>query len=496
MARTAGLWVANGPNPNLNRMIDLVKDGAYTVLHEGHGAEQARAIHARHPDAPILVRHHAYNWDTTDPIQWAKEVVTRMKDYNGITKRLVGANEQNLEPSSNFSEANYRAIGAWYGQFASEVRRLDASLIIHFPAFAAGHSEDQNDLGFIGYLLPSILAAIRSSNAVNCHTYWSPDEGPLREMGNYGGGLRYRKVARLLKENGLERPIWIDEAGPWAQPWRVEQTAAHSEAVHRDGLLACTYFLWADPTNNAGNTINQWHGKVPDDKLDWLAAEWDRIAALPVEPEKPPEVWGDANISRWRALCEEYGGAWNYGIDPRILGTIIKIESNGKPYLGGAYKPVGEVGLMQVIPGENPGFENRPKAKELLDPGVNIRTGAKILRGSLNYFKDDMRKALMGYNWGVGNVERNPHVTDTPVNYIAKFTTAWQKLWPGIPLPWAETPPEEPVDLTTVRWQSEESVRELEAIIASTRKLADSLEATRARLLEQVIMPLYKRGDV
>jgi N-acetyl-anhydromuramyl-L-alanine amidase AmpD len=287
--RNFGLWASNGPPQDIDTMIGLAKDGAYTVLHEGAGAEQARKIVAQHPGATILVRHHCPAWPTTDPIRWAQEVAGRMaRDYAplGIT-RVVGANEPNLEPAPNFTEENYRAFGRWYRAFAAEVKRLTPALLVHFPAWAAGHSEDQNDLGFVGYLLPEVVEAIRLGDAINCHCYWDVNEGPLREMGGFGGGLRYRHVARLLRANNIlyqggDYPLWVDEAGPWAEPWRVEQTAAHSDAVRSDRLAGCTYFLWADPTNNPGNTINQWHGRIPGDKLNWLIGEWDRLAALPV----------------------------------------------------------------------------------------------------------------------------------------------------------------------------------------------------------------------
>ena len=501
MTRTAGLWAANGPNPNLNRMIDLVKDGAYTVLHEAVGAEQARAIHARYADAPILVRHHCYNWDTTDPIQWAREVVTRMKDYAGITKRLVGANEMNLEPNANFSEANYRAIGTWYGKFASEVRRLDASLVIHFPAFAAGHSEDQNDLGFIAYLLPSVLAAIRSSNAVNCHTYWSPDEGPLREMGNYGGGLRYRKVQRLLKENGIEWPIWIDEAGPWAQPWRVEQTAAHSEAVHRDGLLACTYFLWADPTNNAGNTINQWHGKVPDDKLDWLAQEWDRIAMLPVTPEPEPPM-----PSRIVDVVDKLPKHATLKYATRTLDKIKRVVIHHSAVRGTisaeaiaryhvAEPPNGNgwpgIGYSYYIPSDGTIYQTNAlttisyHALDANATSVGICFGGDFTKEKPTDIQLESGKWLLGELYKplglsakdvLGHRDANPGRTACPGG-------DWWK---------AMLVADEPLDIEALLDEARGVLNELEAIIVSTRKLTGSLEVSVQHLLDTVIERLNK----
>lgn len=270
--KPAGLWAANGHNPDIEAMLRLVGDGCYCCMWEGNGELQARAIRDRYAHAPILMRHHAPNWDTLDPAEWAYAVHLRMAGIRDVTRRVVGANEMNGEDHLDTSEARFRQWCDWYRRFAVAYRNWEPGAIIHSPAPLPGNSEDQNDHGYIGYALPEAQAMFAVCDRVNSHTYWDPADGPLHEMSNHGGGLRYRKLRQFTS-----LPIWIDEAGVWGEPWRVEQTAEHSRACARDGVEGVTYFLWADPTG--ANAFNAWHGRVPGDRLEWLRGEWAALAA-------------------------------------------------------------------------------------------------------------------------------------------------------------------------------------------------------------------------
>jgi hypothetical protein len=259
-------------------MLRLVGDGAYTVMWRDDSIDQARAIQARYPSAPILVRHHCPDWPTTDPAQWAFDVYQRMRQIAGVTQRVVGANEPNLEPTFDDSEARFAEFGLWYERFAIALRNWMPDAVIHFPAFAAGHNEDEL---WCGLIMTETLAAIRACDRVNAHCYWHPLTGPLEETDQYGGGLRYRRYARLLRDAGISKPIWIDEAGPWAEPWMVVQTAEHARQVAIDEIAydveAVTYFLWADPTGTPGNVVNQWYGRVGPEQLEWLREQWEGL---------------------------------------------------------------------------------------------------------------------------------------------------------------------------------------------------------------------------
>lgn len=279
-----GLWACNsGPMVAMDRLVDLVRDGAYTIMHGSSSLEQVHFIKRRYPTSEILIRFHCPDWIDKDPEVWAGEVAAGMHNYAGLTNRVTWANEQNLEPNACFNKERYQWLFSWNGRVAKRLRALKPDSILHLPAVAGGHSEDQDDLGFVAFLLPEALNAVSLCDYVDAHCYWSPIDGPLQEMGERGGGLRYRKLYRLLANACMPKPIWIDEAGPWGQPWKVEQVLAHSQAVAADGFHYCTYFLWADPTNNPGNTLNQWYGRVPDPKLDWLRDQWAKeVVTVPI----------------------------------------------------------------------------------------------------------------------------------------------------------------------------------------------------------------------
>lgn len=291
--RRYGLWATNsGQNPDISRMVSLVKDGCYTLMHSAFSVAEARYIVGRWPEADILVRHHCYDWPNQDPVEWARTVFERMEEYKPLgIRRLVGANEPNLEPHNDFTRTRFEHFGRWYGAFVEKIRHLDLDdrVIVHFPAFAAGHHEDlpHPEEGWIGLDLDEMVFAMNECDAVNFHTYWDPDEGPLREMGKRGGGLRYHVGREVLKQAGIDLPIWIDEAGPWGQPWRMEQIAAHSEQCQQDGV-AVTYFLWSDPTNNAGNVLNEWYRHVNEAQLTSLQIMWDAIADKKISAQITP----------------------------------------------------------------------------------------------------------------------------------------------------------------------------------------------------------------
>jgi soluble lytic murein transglycosylase-like protein len=88
-----------------------------------------------------------------------------------------------------------------------------------------------------------------------------------------------------------------------------------------------------------------------------------------------------------------------YGLDPRLIRSIVQVESAFNPR---AVSRAGAKGLMQLRP---------PLARELrvhnpFDPRQNIMGGARYLRRLLDMHEGDIRLALASYNAGPGNVMR------------------------------------------------------------------------------------------
>jgi len=80
----------------------------------------------------------------------------------------------------------------------------------------------------------------------------------------------------------------------------------------------------------------------------------------------------------------------HFPADPALLLAMVGVESSWRPWaVGGA----GEVGLCQVRPDLH-----GASATELIEPAVNIRVAAKLLRRCLKRSQGDIAGAIARYN--------------------------------------------------------------------------------------------------
>ena len=131
--------------------------------------------------------------------------------------------------------------------------------------------------------------------------------------------------------------------------------------------------------------------------------------APPGEPIKiGPARPGDPNLDppvefKGRRLCADdlvRIAAEKYGLDPKLVKSVVIVESGGDPR---AVSHKGAAGCMQLMPGTaaDLGVRNR------LDPWQNIAAGTQYLRDLLVRFNGDLVLALAGYNAGEGAVEQH-----------------------------------------------------------------------------------------
>jgi hypothetical protein len=146
-------------------------------------------------------------------------------------------------------------------------------------------------------------------------------------------------------------------------------------------------------------SIKQWVGVAlllpallhGDSLRDGRGKEWAEPSAGPqrVQPGNFPE---EESFPGWLLSITEKI-AFEHGLSPRLVKSIILTESNGNPR---KVSPKGAKGLMQLMPVVMQHYQ----VKDPFEPVANIQAGVQYLVNLLEEFSGDLSLSLAAYNAG------------------------------------------------------------------------------------------------
>lgn len=120
--------------------------------------------------------------------------------------------------------------------------------------------------------------------------------------------------------------------------------------------------------------------------------------------------------------------AREHGVDAELLKAIIAVESG---YQKAAVSPRGALGLMQITPETASRYATPADAARLIEPRINIHTGARMLADLLRRF-GRIDAALAAWNAGEGAVRRAgnrvPDIDETQAHVQLVLELYWALL--------------------------------------------------------------------
>jgi hypothetical protein len=244
-----GIHLPNGGN---DWLADVLRLGVshYTLLHTESWA--VSRLREASPDGVILVRFYLPNWSARNPRDWAAECERLAQPTLGLGVHYTPANEQNLPSEGGGWTADcYQRIADWNDQWREEFQRRTGvgADRLHWPAFAYGHSDDQNDSGYVGFEL--CRPAVERYGVIDVHPYWFAAE--QRRDRYYGH--RFVLVHQLFPA----KPIFCSEAGNFAveRPSTPDEIIDWFESLYEfPYVIGGTPFIFRDPTQ--AHQVNDW----------------------------------------------------------------------------------------------------------------------------------------------------------------------------------------------------------------------------------------------
>jgi soluble lytic murein transglycosylase-like protein len=214
-------------------------------------------------------------------------------------------------------------------------------------------------------------------------------------------------------ENG--RKVYVNEASP-LPPRHSQATSVSGAVAPRRPLVywSAAQRRWkpVPPANgatmraarSAAAEVNQYIGHEPNPEGSGSATNFVRGQGF-----NPQDV--DAAIVQ---------AAARHNVDPNLVRSVIKVESNFNP---NAVSRKGAMGLMQLMPST----ARQLNVSNPFDPQQNVDAGVRHLKQLLENYGGDVKLSLAAYNAGAGAVARSagvPRFAETQ-NYVRRITNLY-----------------------------------------------------------------------
>jgi len=233
----------------------------------------------------------------------------------------------------------------------------------------------------------------------------------------------YWKIDQRLPIDGPREPSTLQrspsEPSGESAFSRVFTARMNTEAFAGNAMgrpLSTEFVKWL--AANAGPDTDS----APATTLDWLAGTAS-VPARPTPASMPQAATEAQPVTQAKPATISHliqQAASRYHLDPSLISSVIAQESSFDPQ---AVSPDGAQGLMQLMPNT---------AQELhvtnaFDPAQNIDGGSRYLAGLIQRYHGDVKLALAAYNWGMGNLERQPDKLPAETrHYVASIMRRWQ----------------------------------------------------------------------
>ncbi|MBM3774803.1 MAG: lytic transglycosylase domain-containing protein [Acidobacteria bacterium] len=143
-----------------------------------------------------------------------------------------------------------------------------------------------------------------------------------------------------------------------------------------------------------------------------------RLVRSPAPAARPrAAAWPDRRLEE---MVDQV--AARHQLDPRLVHSVIRVESNYDPR---AVSPKGALGLMQLIPAT----ARRFGVADVFSPAENLEGGARYLKHLLDLYGGSYPLALAAYNAGEGAVARHRGIPPYPEtrNYVHRVARGFRE---------------------------------------------------------------------